>query len=119
MSAAEGEVRVDVSVRARRGCDNCGEPATKCIWFCYVNGRSNPASSMYGRDDCTYCRDAEAFACDQCERQVERGTCPDGMKWGATVTVGPGREHYFLHWRDQKASPEVIAAVAALVGPQS
>ena len=103
----EGETKTVVSTRRRRCCDNCGEAATKRFSYCYVNGRSNPASSMYRRDDCTWCSDAEAYACNDCEKEVKRVCCPDGMDWGGTVTAGGNLDHMFLHWVD--AAPIVSA----------
>lgn len=47
----EGDIKVVIKTRQRRECNNCGEAATKRLSFCYLNGRLNPASSMYGRDD--------------------------------------------------------------------
>ena len=112
----EGDTTVEVYVRRRCGCDNCGEPATKLFSFCYVNGRRNPASSMYGRDDCTYCSDAKAYACEDCQRDVQRVTCPDGMTWGATHTLGNGNEHMFLCWEQDKAAEENLKALAKAEG---
>lgn len=106
----EGDVKHSTQVRKRRECDNCGEPATKRISYCYVNGRRNPASSMYGRDDCTYCSDAEAFSCDKCEREVERACCPDGMNWGGTFTANAPNAHMFLQWVETD-SPALLAAL--------
>lgn len=110
----EGEMIFVVKERCRRACDNCGEPATKCHNYCYVNGRSNPASSMYGRDDCTCCSDHQAFACDECEREVRRVCCPDGMDWGSTFSAPSGFDHMFLHWVEREVSaPELAALIDA------
>lgn len=100
----EGDKQFIVKERVRHECDNCGEPATKKHSFCYVNGRRNPASSMYGQDDCTYCSDAHAFSCDECEKDVKRVTCPDGMEWGATFEIGGRFNHMFLYWNERPAT---------------
>jgi len=109
-----GDTKVIISVRVRRECDNCGEPATKRFSFCYVNGRSNPASSMYHRDDCTFCSDSESFSCDACEREVRRATCPEGMAWGSTFTAGASNGHLFLCWLDRPATGDELAAIASI-----
>ena len=107
----EGSVKFTVKTRVRRECDNCGEPATKRLTYCYINGRRNPASSMYGRDDCTYCSDHDAYACGDCEREVQRVCCPDGMRWGATFIATERNAHMFLTWHEREAvSGEVALA---------
>lgn len=107
----EGEMKFTLQKRVRRECDNCGEPATKRFSFCYINGRRNPASSMYGRDDCTWCSDAEAYSCNECEKEVKRVCCPDGMDWGGTVTAGSNLDHMFLHWVDRPATSSDLLAL--------
>lgn len=107
----EGDTKVIVKTRCRSECDNCGDPATKRHSFCYVNGRRNPASSMYGRDDCTYCSDADAFSCDNCERDVRRVCCPEGMEWGCTFTLNDRNAHMFLTWREREATPAEVDAM--------
>jgi hypothetical protein len=113
--AGEGDTKVTVKTRYRRECDNCGEPATKRHTFCYLNGRSNPASSMYGRDDCSWCSDHDAFACDECESEVKRACCPNGMDWGGTYTVNNRFAHMFLEWRERDATTD---EAARLLGAQ-
>lgn len=108
----EGDLKFVVKERIRRECDNCGEPATKRISYCYINGRRNPASSMYGRDDCTFCSDHEAFSCDACEREVTRVCCPDGMNWGGTF-YGESMSHMLLHWVEREMSEAQLAAMLA------
>lgn len=100
----EGDTKVVIKTRCRRECASCGDPATKRHSYCYINGRRNPASSMYGRDDCSYCSDADAFACDDCEQEVRRACCPEGMDWGSTFTLGLGNSHMFLEWRERDAT---------------
>lgn len=114
--AGEGEVRVVVRTRVRRECEVCGDPATKRIAFCYFNGRRNPASSMYGRDDCSYCSDAETFACDACASTTKRDACPDGMSWASTFTLRDHNEHMFLAWRERVATPDELATLASAQG---
>jgi len=114
----ENQMRVSVETRVRCECDNCAEPATKKFSFCYINGRENPASSMYGRDDCTYCSDAAAFSCDACEQDVRRVCCPDGMQWGGTFTLSEHNAYMFLRWDSRKITDseagEIIEFVEAM-----
>lgn len=114
----EGNLRVRIETRVRRGCDNCEEAATKKHNYCFVNGRSNPASSMYRKDDCSYCSDAEAFACDACNEEVKRVCCPDGMSWASTFSLRPGYEHFFLHWESRAATLPELDAIAKATGEQ-
>ena len=79
----EGETRTRTEVKRRRECERCGAPATRRVTYLLDNCRSNPASSGYLRDDCSWCSDSEAFACDRCQRDIERDA-PDGMSWCST-----------------------------------
>lgn len=97
----EGETKTVTSIRTRRGCDDCGEPATKAHGYCYINGRSNPASSMYRRDDCSRCSDAISYACDEHSENVKRVCMPAGMDWGFTATASDQTAHLFLEWIDR------------------
>lgn len=108
----EGDVKVSIETRVRRECDNCGEAATKKHNYCFVNGRSNPASSMYRRNDCSYCSDASAFSCDACNEEVRRACCPDGMNWASTFSITPAFESMFLHWESRPATEVEAAAIA-------
>lgn len=92
----EGDTRTQV--RRRRECSVCGGPATKRISYLLDNCRSNPASNAYRHDDCTWCSDAEAFACDEHQREIERDA-PDGMSWCSTF--GSERSpHMLLCWEE-------------------
>ena len=87
-----GSIRTMRHIYARHECENCGEPATKCHAFILPNARHNPASSGYGKDDISWCSDAEAFSCDKCpEPRV------DGMRWGASWG-GPRYDHMLHFW---------------------
>ena len=68
-------------------CQECGLPASFRITFLASgNCRGNPASSAYGRDDCSWCSDAESYACKKHERAVE-ANAPDGMSGCATFPL--------------------------------
>ena len=74
-----GEIIAEKKMAKWRECDICGLPAAFCITFLLTgNCRANPASNAYGRDDCSWCSDAEAFACRRHEREVRKNP-PAGM----------------------------------------
>ncbi len=97
----EGETRTTTEMRVRYVCDQCGEPATKRVAYLLDNCRSNPGSSAYHHDDCSWCSDAEAFACDAHEPQVRRDA-PDGMTWAATFPAD-NFPHMMLYWIEVKS----------------
>ena len=94
----EGDTRTQVATR--RECEVCGELATWRHTFLLENCRSNPASSAYGRDDCSWCSDAEAFACDEHKDAVVRDSCPLGMGWCATFPYS-NFKGMFLYWANK------------------
>ena len=68
-------------------CQECGMPAAFRISYLTAgNYRANPASSAYGRDDCTWCSDTETFACKKHVRQLEHNP-PDNMSWCASFPL--------------------------------
>jgi hypothetical protein len=75
-------------------CEYCDKDATKRITFVMENARCNPQSRGYGRDDISWCADAEAFACDEHNKQVERNA-PEGMDYCATFTNCTRFAHMF------------------------
>lgn len=98
----EGDSKLTMSIRHRRGCDNCGEHATKRITYCLEDARRNPASSAYKQDDISWCADSQAYSCDICESEVKRSCCPDGMKWTATFQASDRFASMFLHWVERE-----------------
>jgi len=112
----EGERKFVMKVRQRRECAECGEPATKKLMFCYINGRRDPRSSMYGRDDCSFCSDYDAFSCSEHGRLVEREHCPDGMNWGGTFSSGGRYDHMLLKWTEREISRDALLAELAKDG---
>jgi hypothetical protein len=53
-----------------RACEQCDLPATHQLTFLLKGTRSNPASSAYRKNDCTYCSDMERYACRKCYRRM-------------------------------------------------
>ena len=75
----EGDTLTTVSVRRRITCDECGEPAYFKHTYLVPRARTNPISSAYGHDDCTWCADEKRFTCKTCRRpEVE------GFEWCST-----------------------------------
>lgn len=93
----EGDVRTTTERRIRRYCDECGETAHFKHSFLYKGYRSNPASSAYGRDDCSWCSDVDVFTCREC-----RPVIPDGCDSGASrFPANEGFAHMFLEWIEE------------------
>lgn len=104
MSPISGEIRTKTEQYKRKGCDYCGEPATKQFWFLLENFRRNPASKAYGRDDCSWCCDLEVNSCANPECVSEMRRAPDGYFHGCTeVTLGDGNAHLFHRWVEVKS----------------
>ena len=108
----EGKIRVIVERCEQERCQVCGDPATKRISYLLLRARSNPASSAYGKDDCSWCSDAGAFACETHMRYVERDA-PEGMEWCSTFE-GERFPHMIYSWnrvRDEKILAKAELAV--------
>ena len=100
----EGETRTVIKTRVRRECDGCGGPATHKHTYLNdapVAARRNPASSAYGRDDCTWCSDYDQYLCDGCDRKDYEGDVPDGHHWCSTFKVDR-LPHLFLYWHERE-----------------
>lgn len=80
----EGAVQYIKRTMRRHECDVCGEPADFRITYLLENARRNPASSAYGRDDCSYCNDAERFVCKDHKSKYPQ---PEGQSWCSTFTL--------------------------------
>lgn len=77
-------------------CQVCGLPASYRITYLLARGRANPVSTAYGKDDCSWCSDAEAFACKRHEQDVKRDL-PIGMNWCATFPLKKFRHMGFYY----------------------
>ena len=89
-----GDRRIITQVRARKGCDECGEFAHFKHSFLYEGMRSNPKSSAYGRDDCSWCSDVDVFTCRECVPTTPDGCSPASSRFPATAAFA----HMFLEW---------------------
>lgn len=79
----EGDTTVLVRTKVRHECEVCGEPATQRHSFMMPNYRSNPASSGYRKDDCSWCSDHDAYTCDE-HKARDLTDVPEGYSWGGT-----------------------------------
>lgn len=88
----EGETRTQVC--RRRECEECEELAVVRETFLLPHARTNPASSAYRRDDCSWCSDAERWVCD-----THKGApSPEGFKRCSSYQASPRFAHMFLEW---------------------
>jgi hypothetical protein len=96
----EGDKETIKRVRKRHKCVVCGEDADCCITYLFENARRNPASKAYGHDDCSWCSDAEEYACFKHEMEVRR--CPpEGTTWCSSFP-GDRFPNRLLHWETVK-----------------
>jgi len=98
----EGEERTIKQVCKRRKCEYCDKLATVQLTFLLPNCRSNPASSAYGKDDCSWCSDAEVFVCDKHEKDKYGIAEDNGKEWCAEYPYGERFKHLFLYWETVK-----------------
>lgn len=105
----EGETQIICRTRVRKECENCGEPAT--YRNTYLNdgatgARRNPASSAYGRDNCSWCSDHDQFLCGDCHQNRHNIGVPDGFRWCSTFECVPRFAHMFLEWDEKQIEQE-------------
>ncbi len=108
----DGKIRVSLERCDRQECQVCGEPATRRVSYLLERARSNPDSSAYCKDDCSWCSDADAYACEKHTREVERDA-PEGMEWCSTFD-GAKMPHMLYKWckvRDEKTLAKAEIAV--------
>src|SRR5258708_31472175 len=74
-----GEIRSTTEMWKQRACDECGEPAVYEQTYLLKNARRNPDSSAYGKDDCSYCSDTNAWAC-KIHADMIRSNPPQGYE---------------------------------------
>lgn len=85
----------------RRECDECAEPAHFKVTFLLDNARRNPASSAYGRDDCSWCEDDVAYACHEHKDRV-RLEPRDGYIRNSVFPATECFAHLFLTTTDKE-----------------
>ena len=107
----QGDMEVVKRVRRRRCCDECGEDAVYRHSYLLDGSRRNPASSAYGKDDCSWCSDEDRYTCKDCKRPSI-----DGYGWCATFPATGRFAHMFLEWHEVETS-KVPAETASGVNP--
>ena len=98
----EGEEQVIRRVRYRRECHECGEPAHFKQTYLLNGARSNPSSSAYRKDDCSWCEDEAVFLCKEC-----KAPRLEGYEQCSTFPAVERFAHMFLYWheiKEQKAA---------------
>ncbi len=101
----EGETETIIRTRVRRDCDNCSAPATQKRTYLNdgpTGARSNPASSAYNHDDCTWCSDYDLYVCDDCVPADYEIEVPEGYGSCSTFKLSEQFAHMFLRWNEQK-----------------
>lgn len=93
------QVRTIKQVHKRRICEKCGELATHKLTFLLPNARANPASSAYGKDDCSWCSDEKVFVCDTHDKDCHLIAKELGMGWCASFPYERFK-HMFEYWED-------------------
>lgn len=97
----EGTVQIMRQTRYRIECEECGEPAHfKHGYLLEGDARRNPASSAYGRDDCSWCSDQDHFTCKTCKKPRV-----DGYSWCSTFPASKRFAHMFLTWQEEEIKP--------------
>ncbi len=109
MLEGEGETKTVIKTRVRQECENCREPATHK--HTYLNdgltgARNNPASSAYGRDDCTWCSDYDIYTCDDCKQKDCEAGLPSYYHSCAIFKV-ERMPHLFLYWEEREVEQPV------------
>lgn len=97
----EGETKTVTKTRTRKACEFCGKPAHFKHTFLLGNYRHNPASSAYGRDDCSWCEDQCRFVCIAHQKE---NTPPPGYESCSTFPATERFAHLFLEWTTVPAS---------------
>jgi len=94
----EGDVETIKRVRVRKICEVCGErPAVLKQTYLLTGTRSNPASSAYGKDDCSWCEDAHVFRCSECSSDT-----PEGYVSCSVFECVDRFAHLFLEWMETR-----------------
>lgn len=103
----EGEVKLIKKTCVRHECEECGEQATRKLTYLLDGSRSNPASSAYGKDDCSWCSDAESFGCEAHADKIWHDP-PRGMKYCAKFDLAKF-PHMGLYWKEEEVN-EMLAS---------
>lgn len=110
-----GDTKTIIKEYVRCECENCGEPAEFKRTYLAPNARSNPASSAYGRDDCSWCSDHDELLCAKCNAARVEVAVPDGYGWCSTFQNSPRFQHMFHRWAERDVTTDdLVGAVREL-----
>ena len=98
--ARVGDVRITKEVAHWRECEGCGLPARYRLTFLFEHFRSNPASSAYREDDCSWCSDLDVFTCERCKRTLSQA--PSGYNSGCGIFTLKKFKHMGFYWKEVK-----------------
>lgn len=105
----EGEIKIVKRRAYRIPCARCGEDAVRRHTYLLANARSNPASSAYRKDDCSWCSDHEEFTCLECFADNRHPSVQD-YEWCSTFSANDRFAHMFLKWKEEPAGGIAAAA---------
>jgi hypothetical protein len=91
----EGARRRIMQQQMRKDCEECGDQAYYKLTFLLPNSRSNPASSAFLHDDCSWCEDACKFVCLQHVTSTEM----QGYIHCSTIPASARFAKLFLYWQ--------------------
>ena len=95
----QDEIVTVTKQHCRQECEECGEDAHYKHTWLLSGTRSNPASSAYGRDDCSWCEDECTYTCREC-----KASPPDGYVTCSRFSAVEKFAHMFLYWKEVKNS---------------
>lgn len=97
-------------------CDICGEDAKeRHTYLLKGDARSNPASSAYGMDNCSWCSDYENYGCgaDDCHRELKNEAKELGYSWCSTFEKNDRFQHMFQK-KMEEPFPELLEALETI-----
>jgi hypothetical protein len=108
----QGKISIEVKKTQREGCEICGADAHYKHTWLLDGARSNPNSSAYHKDDCSWCEDAATFACRDCTDKIH---APEGYKMCSVFPASAQFSHMFLTKRSVKIGTEMADAFDKIV----
>lgn len=104
----EGDVVLIKKTCVRRECSDCEKPATRRVTWLYRNARNNPASSAYGKDDCSWCSDDDAYGCEEHANKIWHHP-PYGMEICSMFDL-QRFPHMGLYWIEETVQPQAASS---------
>jgi hypothetical protein len=97
----EGQVTTFKRRAIRIPCGKCGEDAVRRHTYLLPNFRTNPNSSAFRHNDCSWCCDHQEFTCLECYPD-HRHPCVTGYEWCSTFPANERFAHMFLRWKEER-----------------